>query len=172
MLSKTVSVVEPQLQRVTYSAFGIRTKPFISLIILQIILVALVVLGSVLVNSNQYGPTYNDAHEQAEYQPQMSYQQESSYGGSSGYQQAPSYSPPAYKQQSYAKYNAPSSAHHTQYDNYYPKQTYSQPTYQAPRPYSPPPMYKQQSYMQSKPMYQAPSYGGNQYESADYRARA
>lgn len=63
---------------------------------------------------------------------------------------------PAYHQApAYPKYQAPSSAHHTQYDNYYPvKQTYSKPAYAPAKPmYQPAQTYQQPAYGA------APAYG-------------
>lgn len=130
----------------------------------QILAVALVALEGLLVASNPYGPptTYNDA-----YEPPQAYHQPAapSYSRPAYHQPAPTYHAPAYP-----KYHAPSSAHHTQYDNYYPKQTYSKPMYAAPKPYAPAPMYQQAppAYQPPRASYPAPSYGHQE----EYKARA
>lgn len=157
----------------------------------QVIVAAAVALcGCLLVASNPYGPTYNDGYgEQSYHQP--SYKQEPSYHkpAPSYYKaeptyeyQAPAYSPPAYHAPAYPKYQAPSSAHHTQYDNYYPKQTYNKPMYAAPKPYAPP-TYSAPAYQAAPAYHQAPakpsypqtypqpmSYNGGHAE--EYKAKA
>lgn len=127
---------------------------------------ALVTVGSLLVAANSYGPTYQDAGYE---QPQQYHQPAPSYQPPA--YQAPAYQPPAYHPPAYPKYHAPSSAHHTQYDNYYPKQTYAKPMIYAPapKPQYAAPAYQPPTYSAPKPSYPAPAYGGH---SEEYKAKA